>query len=525
MAVSQRSRSSDTHRVRRGPRTKRYLVASLAVAALTAVVVGTAASRDAIAVIAPDAPEVHAAEADRRDSDAPVVDVQLAAAPTTVDLGGREATTWAFNGQVPGPEIRVPQGGVVRATVSNDLPQPLTIHWHGLALRNDMDGVPELTQEPIPPGETSTYEFTAPDSGTFFYHPHTGTQLDRGLYGPLVVEASSETGMREAVVILDDWLDGSGRDPDGVLEQLRSGGSGMEGMSGMDHGAEMSEEAPEATSEPGMAGGPLGDDTGDVDYPMYLANGRPPTNPAVIDAVPGEPLRLRVINAGSDTPFRIAVGGTAMTVTHTDGFPVEPVTVDTLLMGMGERYDVTVTLPAAGSYPLVAIPEGKSGQALAVLRAGSDEPERAVAAVRPVELDGRLLNTADLHATADVALPSGPADRTYRLALTGSMSDYRWAVERADGSADPLTVRTGEKVRLVFENRTTMWHPMHLHGVTFQVVGDSPAPGPRKDTLIVPAMGAVTVEFVADNPGQWALHCHNVYHAEAGMQTVVSYVR
>ncbi|MFP5252200.1 MAG: multicopper oxidase family protein [Actinomycetes bacterium] len=497
----------------------------MAVAAFAAVVVGAVTFRDAVVVIAPDAPEVQAAEAGRRGSDAPVVDVQLAAAPTTVDLGGREVTTWAFNGQVPGPEIRVPQGGVVRATVSNRLPQPLTIHWHGLALRNDMDGVPELTQKPIPPGGTSTYEFTAPDSGTFFYHPHTGTQLDRGLYGPLVVEASSETSMREAVVILDDWLDGLGGDPDGVLEQLRSGGSGMEGMSGMDHSAEMSEEATEATSEPGTAGGPFGEDTGDVDYPLYLANGRTASDPTVIDAVPGEPLRLRVINAGSDTPFRIAVGDAAMTVTHTDGFPVEPVTVDALLMGMGERYDVTVTLPTAGSYPLVAVPEGKAGQALAVLRAGQDESERPSAAVRPVELDGRLLDTADLQATADVVLPSGPADRAYELALTGDMSDYRWAVERADGSAAPLMVRTGEKVRLVFENRTTMWHPMHLHGVTFQVVGDRGTPGPRKDTVIVPAMGKVTVEFVADNPGQWALHCHNIYHAEAGMQTVVSYVR
>jgi len=144
--------------------------------------------------------------------------------------------------------------------------------------------------------------------------------------------------------------------------------------------------------------------------------------------------------------------------------------------------------------------------------------------VRPAELGGRLLALRDLTAAPEVALPPASPDRTYRVRLTGGMASYRWRVVGPTQDGLTLPVRAGERVRLVLDNQTTMWHPMHLHGQTFQVVTGS-TPGPRKDTVIVPPMGQVTLEFDADNPGQWLLHCHNIYHAEAGMVTVVSYVR
>jgi len=469
-------------------------------------------------LVEPTSAAVDERERVRRSDDAAVRDIELTAAPASIDLGDRTVDTWAFNGTVPGPEIRVTAGDVVRAQVTNDLPAPLTIHWHGIALRNDMDGVPDLTQPAIEPGGTFRYEFVAPDPGTYFYHPHTGTQLDRGLYAPLIVdEPEAPDPGADLVVMVDDWLDGTGQDPDEVLDELRAG-DGMDGMDGMDmdgmDGMDMDDMGSDAS--------PLGADTGDVDYPLYLVNGRAPTAPAELTAEPGDDVRLRLVNAASDTPFRVAVGGTPLTVVATDGFPVDPVTVDNLLIGMGERYDVTFTAPTAAATPIVAVAEGKDAQALAVLRTGPGPlpaPD-----VTPAELAGTTLSLEDLRATEAVALPERTPDRDYRVPLTGSMGDgYEWAIDAPTEDGTTLPVEEGDRVRLTFVNETMMWHPIHLHGHTFQVDTGS-SPGPRKDTVIVPPMGTVTVELDADNPGQWALHCHNIYHAEAGMVTVLSYV-
>ena len=472
-----------------------------------------------------------------------VREVRLTAAPATVELGDRTVRTWAFNGQVPGPEIRLRAGELLRATVRNELPQRLTIHWHGIALRNDMDGVPGVTQQSIAPGGEFVYEFTPPDPGTYFYHPHTGTQLDTGLYAPLVVEDATEAGAydREVTLVLDDWIDGIGKTPDEVLERLEGAGSETEGMEGSRSGdmegmPGMDGEDQESSGMPGMGtgeateeqmeqgadteapGGPLGRDTGDVRYPLYLVNGRSPTDPAVFDVVPGERVRLRLINAASDTPFRVALGNGRLTVLATDGFPVRPVSTDAILIGMGERYDAAVTFSGDGVFPLVAQAEGKGGRALAVLRAGPGMASRPD--VQVPGLRGQLLAMEALRATPEVALPLGRPDRTYRLALTGDMAAYRWGMKVAGGGE--LLAQEGERVRLVLQNRTAMWHPIHLHGQTFQVVGSGGTAGPRKDTVIVPARGRVAIDFIADNPGRWALHCHNVYHAEAGMQTVLT---
>lgn len=472
---------------------------------------------------------VVAAERVRRSPEAAVRRFALTAAPTQVRIGGRLVSTWAFNGSVPGPELRVAAGDVVRAAVRNELPQPLTIHWHGIALRNDMDGVPALTQESIPPGGEFVYEFTVPDAGTYFYHPHTGTQLDRGLYGALVVEEPAPLAAydRELTLLLDDWIDGLGESPDAVLERLRAGMGQMEGMAPMEGmgqmpgGSQGSADSmqEEAAEVPARQRSPLGDDTGDVAYPLYLVNGRPPARAPVYDVRPGEVVRLRLVNAGSDTPFRVAVGGRSLTVVASDGFPVKPVRADAVLLGMGERYDVLVRAGApAAALPIVAQAEQRGGRAVAILRSGT--ATLPAPGVQPAGLRGRLLAPADLVAARGFALPAGTPDRTFRLRLTGDMASYAWAVEGPAGADGRLEVRRGERVRLIFENTTTMWHPMHLHGHTFQVVGPGGA-GPRKDTVIVPAKGRVVVDFVADNPGRWALHCHNVYHAEAGMQTVV----
>jgi FtsP/CotA-like multicopper oxidase with cupredoxin domain len=451
--------------------------------------------------------------------------VRLVAAPDVVDLGGRSARTWTFNGSLPGPELRLRAGQVLRVEFENHLPAPTSIHWHGIALRNQMDGVPGFTQPAVAPGGRFVYEFTVPDPGTYFFHPHAGVQLDRGLYGVLVVEDPSEPGGydREAVIVLDDWTDGVGETPDEILERLQSSGMdhagmpGMDhGMAGMDHGAGMSTNA--ETSGP--LGGP---DAGDIRYPLCLANGRRARSPAIVAARPGERIRLRIVNAGADTAFRLALGGHRLTVTHADGFPVVPVTGDALLLGMGERYDANVDL-GDGVFPLVAMAEGKSAQALAIVQTSRGPAPRA--GVRPVELRRRLLTVDDLQAAAGVDLGPVTPHRTHRLVLDGNMATYRWTINghTMHGGA-PLKVRDGERVRLVFDNRSTMFHPMHMHGHTFQVRrAGRHVPGPRKDTVIVRPGERVTVDFDAANPGRWMLHCHNAYHQAGGMMTELTYV-
>lgn len=444
-----------------------------------------------------------------------VTTVDLTAAPTILDLAGTAAATLAFGG-VPAPVIRLAVGDTLRATLRNQLEANTSVHWHGLALRNDMDGVPPVTQAPIGPGGQFVYEFVTPHPGTYWFHPHVGPQLDHGLYGALIVDDPNEkvSWDDEWVLILDDWLDGVTATPDEVLADLSAGMGNAGGMGDMF--MRMGNMLMGATSDL------LGGDAGDVYYPHYLINGKPPADPAQFTGTPGNVVRIRLINAGSDTAFRFAMGGHTLTITHADGFPVEPVEVDSILLGMGERYDVQVTL-GDGVFPVVAEAEGKRDRAFALVRTGSGTAP--MSDVEVSELDSRQVGTAqNLTATAEVALSRTTPDRLIDVSLTGGMAAYDWGIDgRRFDMTDPLrdvhAISRGERVQLRIRNDTKMWHPFHLHGHTYQHEGG----GPRKDTSIIMPGRTLTVEFDADNPGLWIAHCHNIYHAESGMTTVFGY--
>ncbi|NNM47839.1 multicopper oxidase family protein [Knoellia koreensis] len=477
---------------------------------------GLAACSTPRAAIGATSEAVHRAERARQAAGQRTVTARLAARPATLDLGGPTVQTWAYGGAVPGPLLRATAGDRLKVIVDNALPVTTSVHWHGVALRNDMDGVPGVTQAPIAAGSRFTYDFTVPDPGTYFYHPHTGVQLDRGLYGVFVVDDPAEPGDYDAewVVVLDDWVDGTGRTPDDVLAALRQGGgAGMDmggmGMDGMDHGSM-------GSMGEGMQSALLGG-AGDVVYPHYLVNGRVPTAPTILTGKPGQRVRIRLVNAASDTAFRVALGEHRLTLTHSDGFPVLPSTTDALIIGMGERYDVLVTL-GDGAFPLVASAEGKTGQGLAVVRTGAGAVPAANAA--PAELGKTVLLGTDLRPAASAELTRKGNDTTHDLVLGGSMADYRWTINgKTFEDAAPLAVRQGERVRLRLRNMTMMFHPMHVHGHTFAVAGI----GVRKDTVIIRPMQSLDLDLDADNPGQWVTHCHNIYHAEAGMMTTLSY--
>jgi FtsP/CotA-like multicopper oxidase with cupredoxin domain len=428
----------------------------------------------------------------------------LKARRTEVDLGGRVVRTWAYGDAVPGPVLRGRVGDTLVVRVDNRLPEDTTVHWHGLAIPNDMDGVPELTQKSIAPGDSGTYRFTLPHPGTYWYHPHVGVQADRGLYGPLIIDDPVDPGRYdlELLVVLDDWLDGTGRSPDDVMRDMQGGMGAME-----------------MRSRPRSA--VLGSEGGDVSYPHYLLNGRVPSAPVTFRARPGQRARIRIVNAGADTAFRVALGGHRLTVTHSDGFPVRPVTVDTLVVAMGERYDLDVRL-GDGAFPLVAAAEGKRGQARAVVRTASGPTPGAEPL--PDELDGRLLRLRDLRPTPEALLSRrAPPERSHDLVFEGDMMGSGWTIN--GHSYDParaLPIGHGEVVRLRFVNLSSMFHPVHVHGHTFQVRLDGEA-GPRKDTVVVVPLQTVVADLVADNPGRWLAHCHNLYHSMSGMMALLAY--
>lgn len=495
----------------------------LAAAGGASVALGACGTGPRAKVVRPNDPAVAAADRGRTRSARTPIALTLTAAPTTIDLAGRLVNTWAYSDRGGLPELRVRKNDVIEANLVNRLPEATTIHWHGIAIRNDMDGVPDLTQRVVRPGETFAYRFTVPDPGTYFFHPHTALQLDRGLYAPLIVEDPDDPTVADVdqVLVLDDWLDGIDGTPDDALAKLRDRG-GMNGsdMDGMDMGVS---NKGDRMSMSGMSSRVLGGDAGDVAYPLHLINGRPAADRPTITVPPRGRVRLRLVNAGSDTAYRFAVGGHSLTVTHTDGFPVVPVEVDSLVIGMGERYDVVVTAQS-GTWPVVAAAEGKSAFAGAVLRtsdavASSAPPVDA----RPAELRGQLLAYTDLRPSDSARLDAAKPDRIHTVVLTGNMMAYRWGI---GGKVFPdtakLETRQGERVRLQLRNTSGMWHPMHLHGHSFALAGGD---GARKDTVNLLPGRTVDVDFEADNPGQWMVHCHNTYHLESGMATVVSYIR
>jgi FtsP/CotA-like multicopper oxidase with cupredoxin domain len=442
------------------------------------------------------------------------VPVELSPGRAEIDLGGTRAATLAYGESVPGPPIRANVGDELAVTVKNRLNHSTSIHWHGIALRNDMDGASPASPD-IDAGAEFVYRFSVPHPGTYWAHPHTGLDADTGLYLPIIVDDPAEPVAfdTEWVVVLDDWTDGIGSSPQQIYDGLHRGSmpgmGGMPGMRGM-HGM-------------GGVGGstPLGGDAGDVSYPYYLINGRIPAAPTTFGAKPGQRVRIRIINAGSDTAFRVALAGHRMTVTHTDGYPVKPTDVDAVLLGMGERYDVLVTV-GDGVFPLVALAEGKDALGRALLFTGTGAAPEA--GYRPHELD-RQVGTVDMFTAApQVDLGSAKPDITLSAELTGGMMAYNWTINgRPFADTDPLTVTEGQRAMLTFNNMSMMWHPMHLHGHTFQVLKSGGSRGPRKDTVIVQPMQRLTVELLADNPGEWMLHCHNTYHQEAGMMTSLNY--
>jgi FtsP/CotA-like multicopper oxidase with cupredoxin domain len=448
-------------------------------------------------------------------------EIQLEAREVTWELApGKVVQAMAYNGRVPGPELRVKEGERVRVLLTNHLAEPTTIHWHGADVPNAMDGVPGVTQKPVVPGETFVYEFEARPAGTRWYHTHfqEHRQLDLGLAAPLIIEPASPEPFafdREYTLVFDDWATGTGpavpSTRGGIAGGRGSPGGMMGGMGGM-------------MGRGGMGAMMGGGQTRTYDTMTINGKAFPATTPLRVRK--GERVRLRLINASSDHMHIVRLAGHRLRVTHTDGNPlVRPVEVDAVPIAPSERYDVLVVADRPGAWVFTCVAPGHraAGEQVLLIYEGH---EGATAEAPNEGVAGLELWQYGLGRGQDVlARPSGPA-RVFDLALSGGMmGSDEWTINgKQYPRTDPLRLRRGDAARVRFVNHSMEGHPMHLHGQSFKVLAVNDAryaqPIVKDSVDVEPHMGAVVLEFTAHNPGDWLFHCHKPMHMEGGMITL-----
>ena len=376
---------------------------------------------------------------------------------------------------------------------------------------------------------THSYDY-APLAGTFWMHSHQGMQEQNLMTAPLIVHSAEDlrADRQDVVLLLHDF---SFRTPDELLAGLTKPDSSRSAMP-MSHGGittngsgNMGDTHVGAMNMGGMNMGPdMAPDLNDIDYDAFLANDRTLADPDVIATEARGRVRLRLINGASATQFWIDLGALTGTVIAADGQPVRPVRSSRFPLAMAQRLDVLIDLPGNGAYPILAQVEGKRARTGIILAASGSFVSRVAAEAGENAPPVDLSLERSLEAFAPLA-PRAP-DVTHRVILAGTMAPYRWSLN-GDYWPDvnPLMIAKGQRVAIELVNHTMMAHPIHLHGHAFQVTSLNGAPlaGAVRDTVLVPPMGSVSIAFDADNPGRWALHCHNLYHMMTGMMTEVRY--
>jgi FtsP/CotA-like multicopper oxidase with cupredoxin domain len=455
--------------------------------------------------------------------------VELVAERRVIELRGRAATVAGLRQRDGAHGLRLGATDRFRVALVNKLPEPTLIHWHGLRPPVQQDGMPGVSQPPLQPGESYAYDFPLRDSGTYWMHAHHRLQEQGLLAAPLIVAEPEAADEQEVVLMLHDF---SFRAPEEILAGLQARAAEvtralMAAGAGAAHGpaaqgAAAHAQSAEAAHEHAMHGGPH---LNDVEFDAYLANDRTLEDPQIVQVERSGRVRLRVINGASSTNFAIDLGGLDGALIAVDGRPVVPQKGRRFGIAMSQRLDLRIAVPASGSFPVLAIREGDRQATGIVLRT----PGATVARLESLAAEpaGALSFAEEERLRALEPLEHRAADRRMTIALTGDMAVYGWNLEALEATGmRGFDVRVGERVEITFENRTNMSHPMHLHGHRFQVVG---ADGRRfagaiRDTVLVPARSRVVIAFDADNPGSWMLHCHNLYHMEAGMMAMLRYV-
>lgn len=440
--------------------------------------------------------------------------VRLRAERRIIQVNGRAAEAFGLTGPGGRPGMEISSGSEFRVRLENATGDPTLVHWHGLTPPYGQDGVPDLPQPLLGPGEAYDYAFPLDTPGTHWMHAHT-LQEQQLLAAPLIVKDPADRPLdeQEVVVLLHDF---SFRSPEELLAGL-TGGTGMGGHGGMSgHGAGHGAVPAEAM--------PM--DINDIEYDAYLANDRTLDDPEVFRVDRNGTVRLRLINGATATAFWIDIGEVPGEAIAVDGNPVVPVRGRRFPLGMGQRIDIRLRMPREeGAWPIFADREG------AIQRTGFVLATAEGAVKRFASVADRPAATLDLAFEASLR-PIRPArvtdpSRHTQIVLGGDMTTYAWTLNgKTWGSHEPIEVAKGERVEVAMRNNSMMGHPMHLHGHHFQVVeiDRTRIAGAVRDTVWLPPQRAVTVAFEADNPGEWAFHCHHLYHMATGMMTTVRYV-
>lgn len=545
-------------------------------------------------------------------------------------IDGQMSRSILVNGHLPAPLLRWREGDEVTLNVTNHLAVDTSIHWHGILLPFQMDGVPGVTFPGIKPGETFTYQFPLLQAGTYWYHSHSGLQEQLGHYGPIVIEPKAPdptTFDREYVMLLSDW---TFEDPHDVFAQLKK----VSHTYNRQHRtvADFVDDAKDkglaaAWSERVMWGAMRMDPTDLADVTgttyTYLINGHGPLDNWTGLFKPGERIRLRFINASAMSIFNVRIPGLPMTVVQADGLNVKPVDTDEFQIGVAETFDVIVKPEASSAYTVMAESNDRSGFARATLTPSigmqapvpalrprptlsmkdmaMDHGEMNHGSMTPNKMDHHSMGHGSMdhssmdhssmdhsksegrvdHSSMNHGMPAAtdvqahnhhmgpgvvglamnpsnrlgerplglehephrvlvytdlrslepnpdtrPPGRELELHLTSNMERYMWSFDglkfsEVDG---PILFYKDERLRLTLVNDTMMPHPIHLHGMFFDVVTGEHNHKPRKHTIVVKPGEKMSVDITADAVGDWAFHCHLLYHMHAGMMRVVSVV-
>jgi len=498
-----------------------------------------------------------------------VVEYHLEVSEKEIKLLNEKTLALAVNSSIPAPVLKATVGDMFRVFVKNNMDEETSIHWHGVLVPNDMDGVPYINTPPIKPGETFLYEFPIKHSGTYWYHAHSGLQEQRGVYGGLVFYSPNEVQNydEEYVLVLSDW---SNEDPEQVQANLKKD---SEYYALKKHTvqpwSELVENGWDAIAlrfqNSWNQMGPM--DISDVGYDGFLINGK--TQSLLSAAKPGSRLKLRIINAAASTYFLLEYSGSPMTIVAADGMNVDPIQVQRMRIAMAETYDVIVDVPENKTYEFKATAEDGTGFAIVTIGEGDLVPAPIIPKPNLSLMDH---STHEGHQGGDHQMMSMPAssqdhmshenmdhsahkmgeenksvisylsdynplkskhittlpphnpERTYHLHLTGNMERYVWTVNNEPMyDSDIIKIKKGENVKFVLTNDTMMHHPIHIHGHFFRVLNGQGDYSPLKHTVNVAPFETVEIEFEADQEKDWIFHCHNLYHMSLGMGGIISY--
>ena len=505
-------------------------------------------------------------------------DIKLTIGHTPVSIDGKTSHAITINGTVPGPLLRLKEGQRVRIAVTNTLDVDTSIHWHGLLVPFEMDGVPGVSFPGIPPGQTFVYEFPVIQSGTYWYHSHSGMQKAEGHYAPIVIEpahADPVQSDRDHVIVLADH---SETHPHLIFKRLKQQGGVFnfqrQTLAGLLAGEDQSIADRAEWARMLMDPTDISDVTGAV--MTFLVNGHGPSDNWTALFSPGERVRLRIINAAAQMIFNVRIPGLKLTVVAADGQNVRPVEVDEFQIGNAETYDIVIQPMEDRAYTLAAEAVDRSGMGRATLapRPGmtAEVPrlrERPLATMKDMGMDMSVHGHGSGHMSMDMRDPANapqvrmgpgvqmiapmPVDRTgepgqglenaghrvlvytdlvalernpdtrapsraLEIHLTGNMERFLWGFDgwKYSDGPPPYSFRSGERVRITLVNDTMMTHPIHLHGHFFELVHAPVGHLPRKHTVNVLPGGKVSYDITAEQ-GDWAFHCHMLYHMHAGM--------